>query len=71
MEPDIGGQTFLKNIAEKLKNFNFLGEVYQWSCNQFGVKDPSDLYLKEGKDEARVKIDNALKHQMVDAAQIP
>ena len=61
VEPDQGGQAFLKNITTKLRDFNFLGEVYQFSCRQFGVKDPSDLYIKEGKEEARKKLDTALK----------
>ena len=61
VEPDQGGQTFLKNITTKLKDFNFLGEVYSFSCKQFGVKDPSDLYLRDGADEARQKIDKAIK----------
>ena len=38
VEPDQGGQTFLKNITTKLKDFNFLGEVYSFSCKQFGSK---------------------------------
>lgn len=57
VEPDQGGQAFLKNITTKLKDFNFLGEVYQFSCKQFGVKDPSALYIKYGKEEARKKLD--------------
>ncbi len=61
VEPDQGGQTFLKNITTKLKDFNFLGEVYSFSCKQFGVKDPSELYLRDGADEARQKIDKAIK----------
>lgn len=62
VEPDQGGQTFLKNITTKLKDFNFLGEVYSFSCKQFGVKDPSELYLRDGADDARQKIDKAIKH---------
>lgn len=61
VEPDQGGQTFLKNITTKLKDFNFLGEVYSFSCKQFGVKDPSELYLRDGAEEAGQKIDKALK----------
>lgn len=62
VEPDQGGQAFLKNITTKLKDFDFIGEVYQFSCKQYGVKDPSDLYMKYGKEDARHKIDEALKN---------
>lgn len=65
VEPDQGGQTFLKNTCTKLKDFNFLGEVYQWSCKQFGVKDPSELYIKFGKDEAREKISKAIDNAKI------
>ena len=47
-EPDQGGQTFLAKICRILQESEFVGEVYTWSCKQYGVKDPSELYLKEG-----------------------
>lgn len=62
VEPDQGGQAFLKNITTKLKDFNFLGEVYQFSCKVYGVKDPSDLYIKYGEQEARQKLDKAIEN---------
>lgn len=61
VEPDQGGQTFLKNTCTKLRDFNFLGEVYTWSCKQFGVKDPSELYIKFGEEEAKAKLDKAIR----------
>ena len=61
-EPDQGGQTFLAKICRILKEEEFLGEVYTWSCKQFGVKDPSELYLKEGEEKAAEKILKAIKH---------
>ncbi len=59
-EPDQGGQTFVGKICRVLKEEGFTGEVYSWSCEQFGVKDPSDLYLKEGAEEAIKKIHSAM-----------
>ena len=65
VEPDIGGQTFLTQMKKKLHQGDFIGEVYTWSCKQFGVKDPSDLYIKYGVEEAtkkiRLALDNAVK----------
>lgn len=61
VEPDKGGETFLTKICRILHEENFLGEVYTWSCKQFGEKDPSALYLKDGAEEAAKKINKALK----------
>lgn len=60
-EPDRGGETFFTKMTERLKEGDFNGEVYVWSCKQFGVKDPSELYLKYGKEGAAKKIQKALK----------
>ena len=64
-EPDQGGQTFLAKICRILKEEEFLGEVYTWSCKQFGVKDPSELYLKEGEEKAAEKILKAIKMKLM------
>ena len=64
IEPDMGGQTFLNKMKKGLNQGGFIGEVYTWSCSQFGVKDPSDLYMKFGEDEAKQKI-----QQAIDSAQ--
>lgn len=61
IEPDMGGQTFLKKMKQGLKKGEFIGEVYTWSCGQFGEKDPSDLYIKYSKEEAQQKIRAALE----------
>lgn len=45
-EPDKGGETFFNKIASVLKEAEFLGEVYVFSCGAYGAKDPSELYLK-------------------------
>lgn len=55
-EPDQGGETFLRKIIEGLREGGFIGKVYRWSCSQIGCKDPSDAYMKYGRDEARNKI---------------
>lgn len=60
VEPDKGGETFLEKVCRVLHEEEYTGEVYTWSCKQFGVKDPSDLYLKYG-EEAAEKIQEALK----------
>lgn len=61
VEPDKGGETFLRKMTEGLREGGFIGEVYQWSCKIYGVKDPSELYIKYGKEDAANKIMNALK----------
>lgn len=61
VEPDRGGETFLQKVTKFLKENEFVGEVFKWSCHSFGVKDPSDLYLKEGEDEARRLITGAVQ----------
>ena len=55
-EPDKGGETFLRKIIEGLREGGFIGKAYRWSCNQIGCKDPSAVYIKYGKEEAREKI---------------
>ena len=55
-EPDKGGETFLRKIIEGLREGGFIGKVYRWSCDQIGCKDPSAVYIKYGKEEAREKI---------------
>ena len=60
-EPDRGGDTFLTKMTTRLRDGGFIGEVYVWSCGQFGVKDPSELYIRFGKEAAVGKIQKALK----------
>jgi len=70
-EPDQGGQTFLAKICRILQEAEFVGEVYTWSCKQYGVKDPSELYLKEGAEKATEKIQKAIKRaQKIDLDDI-
>lgn len=60
-EPDGGGETFTTKVFRGLKEGGFTGEVYIWSCDRLGTKDPSGLYIKHGKEEAAHLIKEALK----------
>lgn len=60
-EPDRGGETFFTKMTTRLRDGGFLGEIYVWSCGQYEVKDPSELYIKFGKETAAGKIQKALK----------
>lgn len=60
-EPDGGGETFTTKMFRGLKEGGFTGEVYIWSCDRLGTKDPSDLYIKHGKEEAAQLIREGLK----------
>ncbi|MDE6260366.1 MAG: DUF927 domain-containing protein [Oscillospiraceae bacterium] len=60
-EPDGGGDTFIAKTCRGLRDGGFSGTVKVWSCKQFDVKDPSELYLKRGRDEAARLIRQALK----------
>lgn len=56
-EQDRGGETFMKKMLSGLREGGFLGEMYRWSCGAIkGCKDPSDVYMKFGKEEAAKKI---------------
>lgn len=66
VEPDKGGETFLQKVTKILREAEFIGEVYTWSCQGFGVKDPSQLFLDKGagdggEDHVRELINGALK----------
>lgn len=61
-EPDQGGETFIRKMLAGLREGGFIGEVYQFSCSRIqGCKDPSDVYVKFGKEEAQKKIMKLLK----------
>ena len=61
VEPDKGGETFLEKVCRILHENDFTGEVYTWSCKAYGVKDPSELFMNEGKEEATAKIQKELR----------
>lgn len=62
IEPDKGGETFLSKICSVLHDAGYAGEVFRWNCSQYGAKDPSELYLKEGEEAAAEKIKAAIKN---------
>lgn len=66
IEPDQGGKTFYTQMIQKLHDGGYVGEVYAWSCRSEGVKDPSDLFIKLGRDPAIRAIDRILR----DAKQV-
>lgn len=55
-EPDKGGETFFNKVTMQLKRLEYGGSVYRIQCKTYEVKDPSDLYLKFGKDDAKAKV---------------
>lgn len=55
-EPDQGGETFLRKVVTGLREGGFIGEVYRWSCSTIHCKDPSEVYIKFGKDQGGKKI---------------
>lgn len=61
IEPDTGGETFLDRTVRSLHDGGFAGTVKTFSCSTAGSKDPSDLYLKFGADDAYDKIKALLK----------
>lgn len=61
-EPDQGGETFIRKMLAGLREGGFIGEVYRFSCSRIqGCKDPADVYVKFGKEEAQKKIMKLLK----------
>lgn len=63
VEPDRGGDVFLRSIINIFREHKFTGELFRFSCNDAGAKDPSALYIQNG-DSTAPKIQSLL-----DAAQ--
>lgn len=55
-EPDHGGEVFVRKVVEGLREGGFVGDVFRWSCGTIGCKDPSEVFIKFGKDAAAAKI---------------
>lgn len=62
VEPDKGGETFLAKVTRALREGGFIGQVYKWSCRTLGCKDPSEVYMKYGKEDAAAKILKAISN---------
>lgn len=60
-EPDGGGETFMEKVCRGLRDADFSGEVYCWTCKRLEAKDPSEVFIKHGRDEAAHMIRDALK----------
>ena len=66
-QPGQEGETFFKKTCSKLLEGGYPGQVKVWSCKDLGAEDPSELYLKCGKEEAARKIKEAInKAEAVD-----
>ena len=61
-EPDRGGETFVQLLTQRLRDGGFDGDALLWSCGSMGVKDPSELYMKHGREEAARMIQTAMEH---------
>jgi hypothetical protein len=71
VEPDTGGQTFLRTVVQGLKDSKYPGEIRTIACSDFGAKDPSALYLSLGKDAAQDRIEELIsKAQLVDVKSL-
>ena len=69
-EPDGGGQTFVDKVLRGLQEGEFTGTPFLWSCAPKGVKDPSDLYMANGQEEAAAEIRSLLKQaEIIDLSQ--
>ena len=69
-EPDGGGQTFVDKVLRGLQEGGFTGTPFLWSCAPKGVKDPSDLYMSHGQEEAAAEIRSLLKQaEIIDLSQ--
>ena len=69
-EKDHGGEVFLRKTLEGLRDGGFIGELYKFSCSIIGVKDPSDVFIKFGKEDAAAKIMKLLeKAERLDLAE--
>ena len=69
-EPDGGGQTFVDKVLRGLQEGEFTGTPFLWSCASKGVKDPSDLYMAHGQEEAAAEIRSLLKQaEIIDLSQ--
>lgn len=61
-EADQGGETFIRKMISGLRDGGFIGKVYRWSCSKIpGCKDPSDVFIKFGRQDGAAKIMELIK----------
>ena len=65
IEPDNGGKVFRSHLIDKLVEAGFKGAVKAITCGGLGVKDPSELLLRDGKDEAAAEF-----QKLIDGAEV-
>lgn len=62
-EQDHGGEVMIKKVITTLKDAGFMGDVYKFTCGNIPeCKDPSDVYVKFGKDDGGQKIMSLIKN---------
>lgn len=64
VEPDRGGEVFKSKIIEMLREVDFQGQLFSFSCNDKGEKDPSGLFIAHGAETATEEI-----KQLIERAQ--
>ena len=55
-ENDQGGDVFLQKTLKSLREGGFIGKVYRFSCSTIGLKDPSEVLIRFGKEDSAKKI---------------
>lgn len=60
-EPDTGGETFFNKVVNCLKEIDFKDDVYVFSCGEFNAKDPSQLYIDNGKEKSKEMLLQAME----------
>ena len=61
IEPDQGGEAFFQQLMRKLSDGGFAGTIRTMTVGPLGVKDPSELWCRDGED-AIVKVRNIVEH---------
>ena len=61
----------MRKVIQGLRDGGFIGKVYKFSCSALGgIKDPSDVFIKFGKEEGAAKIQKLLERaEEIDLAE--
>lgn len=70
IEPDQGGQTFRKQMIKNLYDGGYSGEVCTFNLGDYGVKDPSELYIRYGVDAAEMVKKALQKAERIDIKEL-